>query len=70
MTSPKREKPEGAPAPADSPPLAPRLAPARSGQAKARYQKPRLTDYGKVSKLTQTGGITTRDTGTRKRVCL
>ena len=59
MTSPKREKPDGAPAPSGSPP-----------RAKARYQKPRLVDYGKVSKLTQTGGITTRDTGTRKRVCL
>jgi hypothetical protein len=59
MTSPKRGKPDGAAAPADSPP-----------RTKARYQKPRLVDYGKVSKLTQTGGITTRDTGTRKRVCL
>ena len=38
--------------------------------SKNRYEKPRLTDYGAVSKLTQTGGITTRDTGTRKRVCL
>ena len=59
MTSSKREKPAGAPSPPDSPP-----------RGKARYQKPRLIDYGKVSKLTQTGGITTRDTGTRKRVCL
>jgi hypothetical protein len=59
MTSSKREKPEGEPSPSASPP-----------RIKARYQKPRLVDYGKVSKLTQTGGITTRDTGTRKRVCL
>ena len=59
MTSPKREKPEGDPAPPDP-----------QSRAKARYEKPRLVDYGKVSKLTQTGGITTRDTGTRKRVCL
>lgn len=42
-------------------------APARS---KRRYQKPRLTDYGHVTKLTLTGGITTRDTGNMKRVCL
>lgn len=34
------------------------------------YEKPRLTDYGLVSKLTLTGGITTRDTGNMKRACL
>jgi hypothetical protein len=39
-------------------------------RAKRRYEKPRLVDYGRVSKLTQTGGITTRDSGTRKQVCL
>ena len=59
MTSPKREKPEGQAAQPDPQP-----------RAKRRYEKPRLVDYGKVSKLTQTGGITTRDTGARKRVCL
>ena len=59
VTSSKREKSEGDAAPADS-----------QSRAKRRYEKPRLIDYGKVSKLTQTGGITTRDTGTRKRRCL
>jgi hypothetical protein len=39
-------------------------------RGKRRYDKPRLVDYGKVSKLTQTGGITTRDFASRKRVCL
>ena len=58
MTSSKREKPEGPPAPDPQ------------SRAKRRYEKPRLVDYGKVSKLTQTGGITTRDAGVRKRVCL
>jgi hypothetical protein len=37
---------------------------------KRRYEKPRLTDYGHVSKLTLTGGITTRDTGSMNRPCL
>ena len=39
-------------------------------RAKRRYDKPRLTDYGHVSKLTLTGGITTRDTGNMQRQCL
>jgi hypothetical protein len=39
-------------------------------RARRRYEKPRLVDYGPVSKLTQTGGITTRDTGSMKQVCL
>jgi hypothetical protein len=39
-------------------------------RARRRYEKPRLVDYGPVSKLTQTGGITTRDTGAMKQVCL
>ena len=56
MTSSKREKPDGG---ADQP-----------SRTKRRYEKPRLVDHGRVSKLTQTGGITTRDTGTMKRVCL
>lgn len=59
MTSSKREKPSGEAAPSDSP-----------ARPKRRYEKPRLVDHGQVSKLTQTGGITTRDTGTMKRVCL
>ncbi len=37
---------------------------------KARYDKPRLIDYGSVSKLTQTGGITTADNKTMKQPCL
>jgi hypothetical protein len=59
VTSSKREKPEG-----DA------EQPDPQSRAKARYQKPRLVDYGRVSKLTQTGGITTRDAGGNKRVCL
>ena len=37
---------------------------------KRRYETPRLTDYGHVTKLTLTGGITTRDTGNMSRPCL
>ena len=37
---------------------------------KTRYDKPRLIDYGAVSKLTQTGGITTADNKTKKQPCL
>jgi hypothetical protein len=46
--------------------------PARSAPDPPRrsYEKPRLTDYGTVSKLTLTGGITTRDLGAMKRRCL
>jgi len=42
----------------------------RAPGTKRRYEKPRLIDYGKVSKLTQTGGITTRDVGKQFRQCL
>ena len=59
MTISKRETPDADDARPDP----------RTG-SKRRYEKPRLVDHGLVSKLTQTGGITTRDTGTRKRVCL
>ena len=38
--------------------------------ARRRYEPPRLVDYGSVGKLTQTGGITTKDTGNMKRACL
>ena len=38
--------------------------------ARQRYEPPRVTDYGSVGKLTQTGGRTTKDTGNMKRVCL
>jgi hypothetical protein len=34
------------------------------------YETPRLIDYGPVSKLTQSGGITVQDHGTNKQVCL
>jgi hypothetical protein len=59
VTSSKTSKPgpEGAPA-------------GRQPASKRRYEKPRLTDYGRVSKLTQTGGITTRDVGKTFRRCL
>jgi hypothetical protein len=43
----------------------------RSGEgAKKRYEAPHLTDFGPISKLTQTGGITTMDMGTFKQACL
>lgn len=38
--------------------------------AKRRYEKPRLIDYGLVSKLTLAGGITTHDNGNMFRQCL
>lgn len=34
------------------------------------YEAPRVIDYGKVSKLTQNGGITTKDNGNMKQICL
>ena len=50
----------------------------RTGQAerpetrdgKRRYEKPRLVDYGPVSKLTQSGSQTTHDNGNMFRQCL
>jgi hypothetical protein len=59
VTSLKREKPDRASSEQDS-----------GSAAKRRYEKPRLVDYGRVSKLTQTGGITTKDVGSMERVCL
>lgn len=41
-----------------------------AGPAKRRYEKPRLTDYGQVSKLTQSGSFTTMDNGNMFRPCL
>jgi hypothetical protein len=38
--------------------------------SRRRYDPPRLVQYGSVGKLTQSGGITTKDTGSMKRVCL
>jgi hypothetical protein len=35
-----------------------------------RYEPPRIVDYGRVSKLTQTGGATTKDNGNMARLCL
>jgi hypothetical protein len=35
----------------------------RPAAARKRYEPPRLIDYGRISKLTQTGGITTKDLG-------
>jgi hypothetical protein len=49
-------------------PRAPHAAPA--APAKRRYEKPRLTDYGHVSKLTLSGGTTTHDNGNMFRDCL
>jgi hypothetical protein len=43
----------------------PTTAPARDRDAKKRYVTPRLVDYGPISKLTQTGGITIADNRAR-----
>ncbi|PYR78967.1 MAG: hypothetical protein DMF86_04715 [Acidobacteria bacterium] len=43
---------------------------APSAPRRKRYEPPRVVDYGRVSKLTQTGGITTKDNGNMFRVCL
>jgi hypothetical protein len=59
VTSPKRDKTEAGAA-----------RPGAAAGTKRLYAKPRLVDYGPVSKLTQTGGITTTDSGNMKRVCL
>jgi hypothetical protein len=42
--------------------------PARS--ARRRYETPRLVEYGSVGKLTLTGGITTKDLGNIRQMCL
>jgi hypothetical protein len=31
------------------------------------YEPPRLIEYGSIAKLTETGGLTTRDQGNRRR---
>lgn len=36
--------------------------------ARKRYEAPRLVDYGRIAKLTQSGGITTKDFGNMFRV--
>lgn len=56
------KRPASADAPADgAAPSAPR---------RKRYEPPRVVDYGRVSKLTQTGGATTKDTGSMRQICL
>ena len=53
------------------PPDSTSKTPERSDEgSRKRYEAPRLIDYGPVSKLTQTGGITTMDMGQQKQVCL
>jgi hypothetical protein len=47
--------------PAKNEAAAPRSEPAR--RAKRPYEKPRLVDYGPVSKLTMSGGTTIADSG-------
>jgi hypothetical protein len=47
----------------------PGRGPRAADESKKRYEAPRLTDYGPVSKLTQTGGITTMDMNSMQ-VCL
>jgi hypothetical protein len=39
----------------------------RQPGARKRYEAPRLIDYGRISKLTQTGGITVKDSGNMER---
>lgn len=56
MTRPQPELPHREPRPASA--------------AKRRYEKPRLIDYGPVSKLTQSGSNTTHDNGNMFRPCL
>jgi hypothetical protein len=36
--------------------------------ARKRYEAPRLIDYGRISKLTQSGGITTKDNGNMEQM--
>jgi hypothetical protein len=54
--------------PASADPPADRAA--RPSPGRKRYEPPRVVDYGRVSKLTQTGGATTKDTGSMRQVCL
>jgi hypothetical protein len=42
----------------------------RGPEPRKPYETPRLIDYGAVSKLTQSGGITVTDHGSNKQVCL
>jgi hypothetical protein len=39
----------------------------RAAQSRKRYETPRLTDFGPVSKLTQGGGFTANDGGGMKQ---
>jgi len=50
-------------------PGAPR-PPAKRTSAKKAYAAPRLVEYGSVAKLTQTGGITVKDGGGMRQMCL
>ena len=58
MTEKRPRQPEAAESPGGPP------------AGKRPYEAPRLVEYGHVGKLTQSGGITTKDTGNMKRVCL
>jgi hypothetical protein len=40
----------------------------RPDVARKRYEAPRLVDYGRIARLTQSGGITTKDFGSMERV--
>jgi hypothetical protein len=42
----------------------------RAAPARKPYEAPRLIDYGPVSKLTQSNGMTVQDHGSNKQVCL
>jgi hypothetical protein len=41
--------------------------PNQTGATRKLYQSPRLTEYGPVEKLTQTGGSSTADEDARKK---
>ena len=40
----------------------------RQPGARKRYEAPRLIDYGRISKLTQSGGITAKDNGNMEQM--
>jgi hypothetical protein len=40
---------------------------AETEQPRRKYEKPRLIEYGHVAKLTQSGGLSTKDFGSMMR---
>ena len=39
----------------------------QTDRPRRKYEKPRLIEYGHVAKLTQSGGLSTKDMGSMKR---